>query len=109
MKKREKQQLLKTLILQMGWSNNAFARRWIWEKSDTDDETEIKQFEGRFKKQLARDTTKERLIDAYLDFLYLQPEAKQLDLIKPIGEDHEDILSERFYRLSKKLNNNHKQ
>jgi len=104
MKKNGKRSLLKTLIKQMGWSNNAFARRWVWEKEDTDDETEIKQFEERFKKQLARETTNDSLIDAYIDFLFLQPEAKKLDVVKPVGEQYQDTLSDRFHRLSKKLN-----
>lgn len=104
MKKKGKRELLKTLIKQMGWSNNAFAKRWVWEKNDTDDKIEVKQFEERFKKQLARETTNESLIDAYIEFLFRQSEAKNLDMVKPVGEQHQDTLSDRFCRLSKKLN-----
>ena len=104
MKKSEKQNFLRTLIEKMGWSYNAFARRWIWEKNDTDDEAEIRRFEEKFKKHLTRETTRESLVDSYIEFLFQQPEAEKIDYVKPIGDPIKDELSERFYRLSKKLN-----
>ena len=104
MKKSEKHNFLRTLIEKMGWSYNAFARRWIWEKNDTDDEAEIRRFEEKFKKHLTRETTRESLVDSYIEFLFQQPEAEKIDYVKPIGDPIKDELSERFFRLSKKLN-----
>ena len=103
MKKTEKIQQLKALISQLGWSQKDFARRWYWEHYDLDDEVEIKRFEETFKKQLSRGTTQEGLIDSYINFLFIQREAKVLKMIKPVGEEYTDSLSEDYFMLSERL------
>ncbi len=49
---------IKRLIQQLGKSQNEAARLIYTETNEFDDEDEIKRFEGRFKKQLQRKTTK---------------------------------------------------
>ena len=99
----KKQQELKNYLKKIGLSQKALARRWHMWHNETDVETEISQFEETFKKQLRRPSTDEALIDAYIDFLFDQREAKSLDLIRPVGDLYEDELTDRFYKLSKSL------
>lgn len=101
----KKQQELKCYLKQIGLSQRSFAKRWFMEHNDTDADPEIRQFEETFKKQLSRASTDEELIDTYIKFLLDQREAKSLDLIRPVGDLYpKDELSDRFYQLSKSLN-----
>lgn len=99
----EKKKVLVDLIGKMGLSRSEFARRWIWETQETDDEKQIRSFEETFKKQLKRATTNEQKIEGYLDFLFLQPEARHLDLIKPFGDAARDGDSDAYFEISKSL------
>lgn len=79
---------IKRLIQQLGKSQNEAARLIYTETNDFDDEDEIKRFEGRFKKQLQRETTKPVCLESYIDILVKCHEArscnkKQLGAIKP--------------------------
>lgn len=60
---------IKRLIQQLGKSQNEAARLIYTETNDFDDEDEIKRFEGRFKKQLQRETTKPVCLQSYIDIL----------------------------------------
>lgn len=78
---------IKSLIQQLGKSQNEAARLIYTETNEFDDEDEIKRFEGRFK-QLQRKTTKPVCLQSYLDILVRYHEArscnkKQLGAIKP--------------------------
>ena len=79
---------IKRLIQQLGKSQNEAARLIYTETNEFDDEDEIKRFEGRFKKQLQRKTTKPVCLQSCLDILVRYHEArscnkKQLGAIKP--------------------------
>jgi hypothetical protein len=56
----KKQQALKDYIQQLGWTNNTFARRWYYEKYDSDVESEILKFEDRLKKTTSEKNHKRR-------------------------------------------------
>ncbi|MAJ68054.1 MAG: hypothetical protein CL584_00160 [Alteromonadaceae bacterium] len=79
---------IKRLIQQLGKSQNEAARFIYTETYEFDDDDEIKRFEGRFKKQLQRKTTKPEFLQGYLNILTSWYESKgcnkkQLGAIKP--------------------------
>lgn len=79
---------IKRLIQRLGKSQNEAARFIYTETYEFDDEDEIKRFEGKFKKQLQRKTTKPEFLQTYLDILSRNYEArscnkKQLGALKP--------------------------
>lgn len=102
---KEKQILLKQLIKKLGWSQKKFSRRFFWEIYDSDNETEIKQFEEKFKKQISRKSTNEKLIDSYIDFLFSLEEAAQLEYKRPCNFSEFDF-SKEFNRKMKQISKN---
>lgn len=77
---------IKTLIAELGWSQNQLARILYTELHDWDDEEEIVNFQERFKKDLQRSTTKEIKLRKYLSIIVNHPEAKKMDIVlnKPV-------------------------
>lgn len=69
---------LKTIMSELGWTQNELARIIFAELNQTDNEDEIKAFQEKFKKALQRDTTKIELLQRYLEIAVSQPEAKAI-------------------------------
>jgi hypothetical protein len=108
-KVKKKQEKLKFWISKFGWSQNEFARSFYVANNETDVETEIKSFEEKFKKHLSRTTTKEEIIDKYLDFIYSSDEFKKIGFIKPQNQSHHEFtfdFSQKMKKISKKIHDN---
>lgn len=77
------QQQIRTLLGQLGWSQNEFARRFYVEEtseSEYDDEAELRAFQERLKKELQRPSTDPLKLNRYLDYLIAHPSAANLDV-----------------------------
>ncbi len=70
------QSQLKSLMSEVGWTQNKLARIIFTELSETDNEGEMRAFQERFKKALQRDTTKVELLETFLEIAVSHPDAK---------------------------------
>lgn len=82
----ELQKQIKSLIAELGWSQNQLARNLFIELFESDNEDEMKSFQERLKKDLQRTTTKVERLKKYLSIVLSHPDAKGLDVIfnKPV-------------------------
>ena len=100
----KKQQDLKDWLKKLGLSQNIFAERVFYYMNDSDNEKEMKQFIGRFKKAIIRDSTDVKLIESYLDILFQQDEFLKLGLVKPTfhyENDFDDEFNQKMKEISK--------
>ena len=77
----ELQKEIKTIISQLGWSQNKLARIIYTELHDWDDPDEIKKFSERLKKDLYRSTTKEEKLKNYMHIIIQKSEYTKTDTI----------------------------
>lgn len=92
----EKQLELKTWLKKIGLSQNEFAAIFLLEHDDNCTEDEIKKFQGSFKKQLNRASTKVEALEKYLDYLfsiekfkeagYFRPKCSSKGILDPVAE-----------------------
>lgn len=75
----ELQRQIKSLIAELGWSQNQLARNIYTELHEWDDDEEILVFQERLKKELQRPTTKPEKIEKYISIIVSHPDAKRLD------------------------------
>lgn len=74
---------IKTLIKQVGWSQNQLAEMLYVVAHEVDNDKELEQFKGRFKKELTRSTTKPEKLSRYLDLMLEDDRFQKLGLIRP--------------------------
>lgn len=73
------QQQIKALLGKLGWSQNEFARRFhvdVEDEAGWGDETEVRTFQERLKKELQRATTDPQRLGRYLEYLIAHPNAR---------------------------------
>jgi hypothetical protein len=82
----ELQLQIKTLIAELGWSQNQLARNLYTELHDWDDEEAILSFQECLKKELQRGTTKVEKLKKYLSIIANHSETRKMDVIlnKPV-------------------------
>jgi len=77
----ELQLQIKSLVAELGWSQNRLARILYTEFNELDDDGEILRFQEKIKKELQRPTTKVERLKVYLDVIVRHRETKKLDLV----------------------------
>lgn len=77
----EVQSQIKSLVAELGWSQNRLARILYTEMNEWDDEEEILKYQQRLKKELQRSTTKVKRLKEYLNIIVNHPDAKKLDVV----------------------------
>ncbi len=70
------QSQLKSLMREVGWTQNKLARIIFDELSETYNEGDKLAFQERFKKALQRNTTKVELLETFLEIAISHPDAK---------------------------------
>lgn len=102
----EKQLQLRQLIKKIGWSQKEFARAYYFNSQDEGDDVEAERFEEKFKKHLSRSTTPEELLDRYVEFIFMQREARNMDVVKlvhvPLNKFSENF-NRRMQNISKNI------
>lgn len=108
---KEKQKELKNWLEKLGISGNEFAKRFYYETIDSElfeaeEQKAVKKFQDQFKKALQRETTKDELLDKYLNFLYEQEEFKKKDLVKPnciFSNEFDKEFNKKMKQISKNI------
>jgi hypothetical protein len=103
---KEKQQDLKAWLKKLGLTQPIFAERVFYYINDSDNKEEMKQFIGRFKKAINRDSTDIKLIESYLDILFEQNEFLKIGLVKPqfhYENDFDDIFNQKMKEISQTI------
>lgn len=100
------QEEIKILLKKISWSQKRLGRELYYERSDTDNDDELQQWEEKIKKQLNRSSTDASTLQAYLDFILSHEEARMLQLVR--GQSVKlgfisDSLKGELAKLSKEL------
>ncbi|HGK7311451.1 hypothetical protein [Aeromonas hydrophila] len=72
---------IKSLIAELGWTQNKLAEILYIELNDIDNEDEIERFQERLKKELQRSTTKAEKLKTYLDIIVRHRDTKKIDVV----------------------------
>lgn len=72
---------IKSLIAELGWTQNKLAEILYIELNDIDNEDEMERFQERLKKELQRSTTKVEKLKTYLDIIVRHRDTKKIDVV----------------------------
>ena len=83
---------IKRLLDSLKWSQKRLGREFYYAKHEfEDDESEIKRYEEKAKKDLSRESTKPGVLQSYLRIIVQHDEFKKLSLVIPIYQKNSKL------------------
>lgn len=104
----EIQSHIKSLAVELGWTQNRLAQILYTELHEWDDDDEILKFQERLKKELQRSTTKVERLKKYLEIVVNHPDAQKLDVVfnKYVPQNAiSSSLSKEMAKVSQEIDN----